>query len=125
MLDRWLRGWSNHVGDLGDATSAGAVQKWLVGVVFALLLGNYAVQCLLDQSAVILGIKPLRIVEVRGTEAIALGALFLSAAVFTHCHWFWSDHPRFYGYAQLGKILSLLAAIGSLGAFFYHIIVLG
>jgi hypothetical protein len=49
--------------------------------------------------------------------AIALGLLYFCIALFMHLHFFWTASPRFYGYAQLGKLITTVGTIGSVGLY--------
>jgi hypothetical protein len=53
--------------------------------------------------------------------AIATGFFFLSIAAFIHLHWFWTASPRFWGYAQLGKIIAVCAAVAALATLVYAV----
>jgi hypothetical protein len=39
-----------------------------------------------------------------------------------HMHWFWTASPRFWGYAQLGKMIAALGVIVSLVFFFVAVL---
>lgn len=108
---------------LADSTSAGRVQQWIVGVGLAGLLAVYSIVCIVSQRALFLrGRRRLGIVEMQGTDAIAVGILYLSAALFMHCHWFWSAHPDYHGYAHLGKIAGLVGVVSGAGCLFYNFV---
>lgn len=105
---------------LSESTTAGRVQQWVVGVGFAGCLGLYSIVCMVSQRATFLRVgRPSRIMIMLGTDAVAVGLLYLSAALFMHGHWFWSAHPEYHGYAHLGKIVCLVGMIGSIGYLFY------
>jgi hypothetical protein len=110
---------------LSDGTTATRPVQWLVGVGLAAPLAVYSLACIVNQTALFPRTRPLGIVEIQGANAVAVGAFYLSLAAFIHCHWFWSVHPVYLGYAQIGKALSLAGVIGALGFWFYNVIVLG
>lgn len=118
-------GWSDIGDGLAESTSAGRAQQWIVGVGLSALLALYSVVCMTSQRAMFLRSRPLGIIEMQGANAVAVGVLYLSAALFMHCHWFWSAHPDCHGYAQLGKIACLVGVIGGLGYLAYNVIFLG
>jgi hypothetical protein len=124
MRDRNRRGLSDIAEGLAESTSADRAQQWIVGVGIAALLALYAVICMISQRAMFLRVRPVRMIEMLGANAVAVGALYLSAALFLHCHWFWNSHPEYHGYAQLGKVASLVGVVGSLGYLFYNVLFL-
>jgi len=63
--------------------------------------------------------------ELHGPDAVALGIAFISVAVFFHCHCFWGNIYQLSASAVLGKILSIIAFIATLGYLFVQIFVLG
>lgn len=68
--------------------------------------------------------RPLGLVETQGVNAVAVCTMYLSAALFIHCHWFWSDHPVYHGYAMLGKIVGWIGVIIAMAWLFYRVIFL-
>jgi hypothetical protein len=48
----------------------------------------------------------------------------LSLAAFVHLHWFWTASPRFWAYAQLGKMAAAAAIVASLAALGYAMLAL-
>jgi hypothetical protein len=107
----------NPAGDLADTTNASPFGQWFTGVGMAALVAIYAAHCLLTQYAVLP--SRYRLVEFQGLAATALGSLYLSIAVFMHLHFFWTASPRYWGYAQLGKLIATAGIIGSVGLFFF------
>jgi hypothetical protein len=80
----------------------------------------------LDRS---FGYRPFRpeVDEARPQPVNALtfgvtGVLYLCIATFMHMHWFWTASPRFWGYAQLGKMIAAVGVIGSLAFFFIAVL---
>lgn len=106
---------------LSESTSAGPVQRRVVGIGLAVPLFLYSADCMVTQTAVFLGSRPLRFVAYFGLDALAVGLLYLFAAIFLHAHWFWSNHPRFYGYAHLAKHISAVGVIGGAGYLIFRI----
>jgi hypothetical protein len=109
----------NSADELADTTDASPAGQWLTGVGLAALLAAYAVDCLLTGQATLPLRQSGRFFECHGLSATALGSLYLCIAVFMHLHWFWTASPRFWGYAQLGKLIAALGMIGSVGLFFF------
>ena len=60
-----------------------------------------------------------------GTNAVALGLAGLSIGAFLHCHYFWGNVYHLSAFAVLGKILSLMSFIGSVGYLIVRVGVLG
>jgi hypothetical protein len=120
MRNRSARSVFDLAEELAGSTSAGRVERWIVGVVFAVVLALYSVVCIVSQSAFYPRVRPLGLIEVQGTQARAVGVLYLSAALFIHCHWFWSAHTDYHGYAQVGKLLSLVGILVGVGHLMYH-----
>jgi len=111
--------------DLADPASGDLFSAWALGVVVALSLAVYGVVCLVTQSASFVGGRPLHIVVYQGRSAVALGSLYLAGGLFLHCHFFWSWRERFLGYAQIGKLLSMLGIVGGIFYFIFSVLVLG
>ena len=109
----------NSAEDLADTTDASPAGQWLSGVGVAAVLAVYAVDCLLSGQATL----PLRrsggFFQCHGLSATAVGSLCLCVAAFIHLHWFWTASPRFWGYAQVGKLIAALGMIGSVGLFIF------
>jgi hypothetical protein len=118
------RGLVDIAEDFGESTSAGHVQRWVVGVGLASLVMLYSTICMVNQHAFFLQSRPLKIIELHGFSAVSVGGVYFAAALFMHCHWFWSAHPVYYGYGQLGKIVSLVGILGGLGCLFYNFLFL-
>jgi hypothetical protein len=108
--------------DLADTTGASPFGQWFAGVALATLLAGYAVRCLVTGHAIFLSGRPIRLVEFHGLGATAIGVLYLCIAAFMHMHWFWTASPRFWGYAQLGKMIAAVGVIGSLAFFFIAVL---
>ena len=53
-------------------------------------------------------------------KAVAVGIAFISLGSLLHCHFFWSWRERFLGYAQIGKMLSILGILGGMMYFIVH-----
>jgi hypothetical protein len=113
------RGRFDSADELTDTTDAGPLGRWLSGVVLASLVGVYAVACLVTGRAAVPSHRwPNPFTEAEGLAATALGMLYLCLALFLHLHFFWTASPRFYGYAQLGKLITKVGTIGSVGLYY-------
>ncbi len=110
----------NSAGDLADTTDARPFGQWFTGVGLAVLVAIYAADCLLTQHAVLP--SRYRLVEYEGLAATALGSLYLSIASFMHLHCFWTAGPRYWGYAQFGKLIAAAGIVGSVGLFFLAVL---
>jgi hypothetical protein len=100
-------------GILAENADPDPVQKKVLGLGAPLLISAYGASCALLPRTWALRTRPLEIVEWRGTRAVAFGCLLLSLAAVMHCHWFWSSHPRWHGFGQIGKIAALIGVIAS------------
>jgi hypothetical protein len=107
---------------LADTTGASPFGQWFAGIGLATLVAGYAVRCLVTGHAMFLSGRPIRFVEFHGLSATAIGGLYLCIAAFMHMHWFWTASPRFWGYAQLGKMIAALGVIVSLVFFFVAVL---
>jgi hypothetical protein len=108
--------------ELADTTDASPFGQWFKGVGLAALLAAYAVDCLLTGQATLPSRRLGRFVEFHGLSATALGSLYLCIAAFMHLHWFWTASPRFWGYAQLGKLIAAIGIIASVAVFFFAVL---
>ena len=48
----------------------------------------------------------------------------LGLAAFVHLHWFWTASPRFWAYAQLGKMVAAAAIVVSLAVLAFAMLML-
>jgi hypothetical protein len=88
--------------------------RWGAGVCFPVVLVIGAAKTLVYQQ-VTWRVRH-RSLDLAGTDAVWFGIALLGAAVFAHCHFFWTHHPRLAELAVLGKLISLLAFIAGLAA---------
>jgi hypothetical protein len=117
------RGLFEVTDDWADTTDARPFGRWAYGVVLAAVLAIYAVSVLVTQRASLPSRHgTLGFIEYDGLAATALGSVYLAAALFTHLHYFWTASPRFWGYAQLCKMLAAVAVIGGIGVFFFAVL---
>lgn len=117
------RGLFDVTDDWADTTDARPFARWAYGVGLAAVLAIYAVSVLVTQRASL----PSRhwtqgLTEYQGLAATALGSVYLAIALFGHLHYIWTASPRFWGYAQLGKMLAAVAIIGGIGVFFFAVL---
>jgi len=100
---------------LGTDTSGRKFSLWVYGIVSSSAIALYGLSCVATQTAKFIGhLLPVRIVEYNGSRAVALGLSYFAAAVFLHCHFCWADHEKYYGYAAIGKVVSLVGAVAGL-----------
>jgi hypothetical protein len=104
---------------LAENADSDPFQKRLLGLGAPLLIGAYGASCALLPRTWALRTRPLELVEWRGAGAVAFGCLLISLAAVIHCHWFWSSHPRWHGFGQLGKLLALVGLIASVAWLLY------
>jgi hypothetical protein len=106
--------------DIADNAPDDPKSRWLWGVVAAGALAAYGVRCLILQRAIAPRSRPIGVRELIGGDAMALGCLCLCVAAFMHAHWFWSGHPRWHGYGQLGKLVTMIGVVASVAWFLYE-----
>jgi hypothetical protein len=94
-----------------------------IGVVASLFMATYGLVCVVAQEATFVGSRPIEIVTYTGTPAICLGVAYVSAALFMHCHFTWSDSERYHGVAQIGKLISAATLALAIGYFVFHFFV--
>ena len=82
----------------------------------------YAVVCLLTGRALFPSIRPVRLIEFQDFCARAVAMIYLSIACFMHLHWFWTASPRFWGYAQLGKMIAAVGILAGMLMLFYGVL---
>lgn len=105
---------------LAESAKPNPIVGWLVGVGAALGIAGYGTVCLVTRSATF--VDEARTVF-HGAEAIALGVSYLAIACFLHAHFFWSWRPRFMGYAQIAKALSMFVVAGGVFFFVYNVLI--
>src|ERR1700733_12256537 len=104
----------NSADDLSDTTAASPFNQWLVGVGVAAAIAVYALYCFWTGTAILPGNRSEPVIHLQGLAARAVATGWLSLAAFVHLHWFWTASPRFWAYAQLGKMAAAVAMIASL-----------
>ncbi len=113
-----LRRDSERLLDTAASLAEGApdhpASRWGLGVLAPAVLGLHALGWLWEGRAPFLMGRPLRWTEIRGAEAVCLAVAALAGAAFLHAHFFWTPHPRFHGYGDLGKIVSLTGFVAAL-----------
>ncbi|MGC1272672.1 MAG: hypothetical protein WBC44_03120 [Planctomycetaceae bacterium] len=98
------------------------VTRWLAGLAVPLAVLIYSTVCVIRERTLIVGRRPLRLVEFHGAEAVALAALYASLGLLAHAHWFWGDHPDFAGYAEVAKIVLVGMLVVSCGWLSYLVV---
>ncbi len=98
--------------DWEDIPASGPFPKWFGGVIVPIALVVYGMACIMTQHAVVGHQMPL---ELYGMRAVAAGTACLSLGLFLHCHFFWGNIYHLLAWAVLGKIISMVAFIGSVG----------
>jgi hypothetical protein len=105
--------------ELSDTTSASPFNQWAVGVGVAAAIAAYALYCFWTGTAILPGRPMYRVIHLQGLAARAVASGWLSLAAFVHLHWFWTASPRFWAYAQLGKMAAAAAIVTSLAVLGY------
>jgi hypothetical protein len=118
---QYLDGEMGPSDDFLDPAPRDVFYAWAIGVIAALALAVYGSICIYTQSATWVGGDDLDLalghvpqMHCQGAGAVALGIAFVATASLLHCHFFWSWRERFHGYAQLGKLLSLVGIAGGM-----------
>lgn len=108
--------------DFEDQPGQGPAYQWGFGVLLPLAMACCGVYAILTQQAIYGGDV---LIQLHGTDAIALGVAAISAAVFLHCHYFWGNIYDQAWFAVLGKILAACGFIAGLGTLIVRAGVLG
>jgi hypothetical protein len=108
--------------ELSDTTGASPFNQWAIGVGVAAVIAVYALYCFWTGTAILPGGRFQRVIHLQGLAAQAVSSGWLSLAAFVHLHWFWTASPRFWAYAQLGKMASAAALVASLAVLGYAIL---
>lgn len=95
--------------------------KWFGGVAVPILFAIYGTRCCILKHATLFGQKGSKL-ELSGNEAVALGFAWVSIAFFLHFHYFWPALARLGILSELGKAISALCFIGSLGYVLWSIV---
>jgi hypothetical protein len=90
---------------------------WAIGVVGAALLAFYACSCIWTKSAIWYGEDAE--IPCHGASAVAVGVLWLCAALYLHAHFFRSWREKFLGCAQIIKVASIAVGAGAILYFIY------
>jgi hypothetical protein len=109
--------------ELSDTTNASPFHQWAVCVGAAAAIAVYALYCFWTDTAILPGGRLQPVIHLQGLAARAVASGWLSLAAFVHLHWFWTA-SRFWGYAQLGKMLAMVALIASLAVLGYAMLML-
>jgi len=105
--------------ELSDTTSASPFNQWAVGLGVAAAIAVYALYCFRTGTAILPGGRLQPVIHLTGLAARAVASGWLSLAAFVHLHWFWTSSPRFWAYAQLGKLAAATALVASLAVLGY------
>ncbi len=109
------RGLPSVADRLDDDAPEDPYSRWgagVVGAIFPMLIGIVAA---LNQQAYFLGVRPIRIAEYSGKDAIALSVACTAVGMFMHAHYFWSASRRFYFISEILKPLALLLLAAATG----------
>jgi hypothetical protein len=109
--------------ELSNTTDASPFNQWAVGVGVAAAIAVYALYCFCTDTAILPGGRFQRVIHLQGLAARAVASGWLSLPAFAHLHWFWTASPRFWGYAQLGKMAVLAAIVASLAVLSYAMLI--
>ncbi len=109
--------------DWEDQPAQSGFHKWFLGVAVPLGLVAYGVWVLATGEASMQGRGMSAVL--RGVNADAYGLAAMSLGVFMHCHYFWGNIYDQIWFAVLGKIVSGIGFVGSLGFLIVHFGVCG
>lgn len=113
MIDRTLYNPSPYNDDWEDQPSQGWFYKWVPGVALPLLLGSLSTYAIFTQQATLADRFGI-VLNLRGSNAAAIGVAWLSASLFLHCHYFWGNIYDQAWFAVLGKIIGAIGFIAGL-----------
>lgn len=114
---------TDQIDELADIPSQGWFPKWFGGVIFPLAFAVYGISCFVTGHGVLTNRQMS--LDLYGPNAAALGGGSLSIGIFLHCHYFWGNIYQMSFIAVLGKIVALMAFIGSIGYLIVRVGVLG
>ena len=97
--------------DWEDQPGQGPFYQWGLGAVLPLAIAPYGLHAILTREAEFGGRVSMTL---RGPNAVAFGAAWLSAALFIHCHYYWGNVYDQAWFAVLGKILAACGFIAGL-----------
>lgn len=97
---------ADDVDALAHAPSGGRGTQIFAGIILALAPIAYGLFCLDRGWASLFGSHASAVI-LRGSEAQALAAAYISLGLFCHFHWFWGLHPRLQPCSQVLKKLAL------------------
>ena len=82
------------------------LQKWVMGVIVALIPAVYGIRCVIAGATTIIGRRGW--VAVTGWAGVAFAIAFVSLACWLHFHYFWANHHRLWRFSELGKFVALV-----------------
>jgi hypothetical protein len=98
--------------------------KWFGGLIVPAVTLAYGINCCIVKKALFIGTAGFgrHGMKLDGSEAVAMGITWICLALFIHFHYFWPTLKRLYIFTELGKIVSALGLIASLGYVFWSIV---
>lgn len=113
---------------LGTRMTGGKFPVWAYGIMCSGVIALYGLSCVVTQSALFIGrsrsSRSFRLIEYGGRPAVALGLSYIAIAIFMHCHFCWSEHEKYHGYAALGKLVSMLGGVAGIVFLIFDVIIL-
>ncbi|MDB5345755.1 MAG: hypothetical protein JWP89_4132 [Schlesneria sp.] len=100
--------------DFDDDGPSDTWSKWGMGVAVPAAIGCYGISRMLSREVMLYERRGVRM-PLSGWDAVAFGIVILSVALFMHARYFMAHSKSMSDYAELGKIVALLAGIGSVG----------
>lgn len=102
--------------DWEDQPGQGWFYQWGLGALLPLVLVGYGAHAIASRHA---EFGSQITVTLRGPNAIAFGAAWVSAGAFLHCHYFWGNVYNQAWFAVLGK---MVAGVGFIAALLFLLV---
>lgn len=116
-LVAWFYLWHRIPEAAEEFSSPGSGRSWIVGLVIPALLIAYSARALANDSFTIYGRGGSWVVE--GGAAASFAVALIAAGAALHFHGIWGGTKWLWQYAELGKLLSAIVLVVSLGRGIY------
>lgn len=105
-----------------DAAAPDRLKAWVLGIVVALVIAYCGISRVCEELATMAELHNQHRAY-QGSNALAIGVVWIALAGFLHFHYFWSWRERFYAVGQVGKAISMIVVAGGILYFVFHALV--
>ena len=99
--------------------------KYFGGLIVPAVMLGYGIRSCILQHSVLLGGGRFSgrrsVIELDGSEAVAMGITWICLGLFLHFHYFWPTLKRLHIFTDIGKIITACGFIASLGYLFWSL----